>query len=144
MVYTRSMPWMETHRLDQRAQFIAAFLSQQWSMTELCSRFGVSRPTGYKWVTRHQMGGAPALADGSHAPHSCPHRTPSALTARILAVRREYGWGATKLLTILCQRYPSEPWPARSTINDLLQRHGLLPRRRRRTTWAHPGAAPLV
>ena len=64
-------------------------------MTELCTRYGISRPTGYKWVTRHQQGGVAALIDRSHASHTCPHRLAGDLAARILAARRQYGWGAT-------------------------------------------------
>ena len=113
-------------------------------MSELCARFGVSRPTGYKWVTRYRAGGRAALADRSHAPHHCPHRTGDQQEALILAVRREYGWGAKKLLAVLHRRYPALVWPARSTINDLLARHQLLPRHRRRRPWTHPGSAPLT
>lgn len=135
---------METHLLDQRRKFICDLVSGQWSMTELCARYGVSRPTGYKWWARHRGGGLAALNDRSHAPHHCPHRTAGALEALILATRREYGWGAKKLLAVLQRRYPRQVWPARSTINDLLARHQLLRRRRRRTPWAHPGAPPLA
>jgi putative transposase len=135
---------METHTLDQRRKFIHELSSGQWSMTELCARFGVSRPTGYKWQARHRAGGVAALADRSHAPQHCPHRRGADQEARILAVRREYGWGAKKLRAVLQRRYPQHAWPARSTINDLLARHQLLRRRRRRPAWAHPGTPPLA
>jgi putative transposase len=135
---------METNRLDQRKKFVRDFETAHWSMTELCARFGVSRPTGYKWVARHQQAGASALCDRSHASHTCPHRLAGDLVALILAARRQYGWGATKLLGVLRRRHPHHAWPARSTVNDLLARHGLLVRRRRRSHWPHPGAPPLV
>jgi len=135
---------METHTLDQRRKFIRDLSSAQWSMTELCERYGVSRPTGYKWLARHREGGPDALHDRSHAPHHCPHRTAGQLEALILAARREYGWGAKKLLIVLRRRYPQYAWPARSTVNDLLARHLVLRRRRRRSTWTHPGAPPLA
>jgi transposase InsO family protein len=135
---------METHTLDQRRKFIHDLSTGQWSMTELCERFGVSRPTGYKWQARHQAGGVAALEDRSHAPHHCPHRITEELEAQILAARRAYGWGAKKLLGILRRRAPHQPWPARSTVNDLLARHQLLRRQRRRRAWAHPGAPPLA
>jgi putative transposase len=138
------MPWMETHTLDQRRKFLAALVSGQWSMSELCARFGVSRPTGYKWLARHRAGGAAALHDRSHAPHQCPHRTAPDLEAQLLAARRQYGWGAKKLLAVLRRRDPHAPWPARSTVNDLLARHHLLRRQPRRRRWDHPGVAPLV
>ena len=36
-------------------------------------------------------------------------------------------------MTILKRRHPRVPWPARSTVGDLLSRHGLIERNRRRT-----------
>ena len=60
------------------------------------------------------------------------------------AARRQYGWGAKKLLAILRGQSPEVAWPARSTVNDLLARQHLLRRQRRRRRWAHPGVAPLV
>jgi transposase InsO family protein len=135
---------MDTNALDQRRRFVHDLASAHWSMSELCERFGISRPTGYKWVARYQAGGDEALHDRSHAPHRCPHRTDARVEALLLSARRKYGWGAKKLLKVLADRYPQYAWPARSTANDLLARHQLLQRRRPRRRWAHPGAAPLV
>ena len=45
---------METNAVDERARFARDFLTGQWSMTELCERYGVTRPTGYKWVARYR------------------------------------------------------------------------------------------
>jgi hypothetical protein len=39
---------METNLTDERARFVRDCDSGHWSMTELCERCGVSRPTGYK------------------------------------------------------------------------------------------------
>lgn len=135
---------METNAVDQRRRFIAALTSGHWSMSEVCARFGVSRKTGYKWVARATAEGVAGLADRSHAPQHCPHRLAARLTARIVAARREYGWGAKKLLAVLRRQSPREAWPARSTVNDLLARHHLLRRHRRRPHWTHPDSAPLV
>jgi hypothetical protein len=55
---------METNVADERRQFVRDFESGHWSMTELCERFGVTRPTGYKWVARHRAGGDPGLVVG--------------------------------------------------------------------------------
>ena len=133
---------METNVRDERGRFVHDFESGHWSMTELCERYGVSRPTGYKWLARGRKGGA-GLADRSHAPHQCPHRTSADVEALIVAARREYGWGAKKLRHVLRSRYPSRSWPARSTFNEILDRHALLQKNRRRRKWTHPGAAPL-
>ena len=117
--------------------------SGQWSMSELCERYGVTRPTGYKWVSRYREQGKAGLSDRSRSPLGCPHRTPHQVEQRILAARERYGWGAKKLLQVLEKRHPELPWPARSTVNDILDRHGKLRRNRRRRKWSHPGAAPL-
>lgn len=135
---------METYPLDQRRRFIDALMSAQWSVTELCARFGISRPTAYKWWARYRTGGVAALGNRSHAPQRCPHRLAPDIEARLLAARRQYGWGAKKLLAVLQRQSPTIAWPARSTVNDLLARHHLLRRQRRRRRWAHPGVAPLV
>lgn len=134
---------METNVLDERRRFVRDFASGQWSMTELCERYEVSRPTGYKWLARHRVEGDDGLRDDSRAPQSCPHRTADDVESRILAARREFGWGAKKLRLVLAARHPTLRWPARSTVNAILERHGLLHKQRRRRAWTHPGAAPL-
>lgn len=135
---------METTRLAQRRLFIHDLTSGQWTMSELCARYGISRPTGHKWRARYHDGGEAALADRSHAPHQCPHRTPPDVETLLLQARRQYGWGARKLVAVLRHRHPPHSWPAPSTVNDLLARHHLLRRHRRRRPWRHPGAAPLL
>jgi len=39
--------------MDQRTQFIADFLRDALSLTELCALYGVARKTGYKWIDRY-------------------------------------------------------------------------------------------
>src|SRR2546423_1404570 len=137
------MPWMQTGATEQRLRFAEDFESGQWSMTELCERYGVTRPTGYKWVGRFREAGSAGMTERSRAPHACPHRTPAKIEALILTARMEYGWGAKKLLQMLRTRAPAIAWPARSTVNDILERHGRLRKHRRRKQWTHPGATPL-
>ena len=114
--------------LDERLRFVRDYESGQWSMSELCERYGVTRPTGYKWWTRHRAGGRAGVVDRSRAPHTCPHRTSDLTEALIVEARQEYGWGAKQLLRFLRTRQPTQPWPARRTVNDVLDRHQLLRR----------------
>jgi transposase InsO family protein len=135
---------METNAVEQRRQFVRAYQSGAWTMTELCARYRVSRPTGYKWVGRGLAEGEAGFEERARTPQTCPHRTAAAVEAEIVAVRRRYGWGAKKLLQVLRVRQPAAVWPARSTVNAILERHGLLRRQRRRPGGqVHPGAAPL-
>ncbi len=134
---------METSIREERVRFVTDFATGHWSMSELCERYGITRPTGYKWVARHRAGGARALDDRSRAPQHSPCRTDDTVEALLLAARREYGWGAKKLLRVLSTRHPDRAWPARSTVNAVLDRGGLLRKNRRRYRWAHPGAAAV-
>jgi hypothetical protein len=103
----------------------------------------VTRPTGYKWVARHHAGGDRDLEERSRAPLSCPHRLSDTIEALVVGARRQYGWGAKKLLGVLRTRHPNLTWPARSTVNAVLERHHLLRKNRRRRRWTHPGAIGL-
>lgn len=134
---------METNVSKERLAFVQDLASGHWSMTELCERYGVTRPTGYKWAARYETDGLDGLTERSRAPITCGHCTPDALVGRILMARREYGWGAKKLLQVLRTKHPTEAWPARSTVNAILDRHQLLHKNRRRRKWDHPGVAPL-
>ena len=136
---------MVTDALEQRRRFIDDLRSARWTMTELCVRYGISRPTGYLWWRRYQAEGVAGLEPRHSAPHRCPHQTPSAIEAQVVAMRRHYGWGAKKLRQRLQTQAPEVTWPARSTINDILGRHALLRKQRpRRPAWTHPGRGPVV
>ncbi len=137
------MPWLETNPVLERQHFVHDLDSGHWTMTELCVRYGISRNTGYKWLHRYRQSGTSGLHDQTRAPRSCPHQTPDALVQRILEEHTRYGWGARKILKRLRTKYPDRPWPARSTIFDILRRHDRVQHRRRRRHWKHPGAAPF-
>jgi transposase InsO family protein len=139
------MPWLETDPMDQRLQFITDHRRGLYSMTELCGRYGISRTTGYECLDRFEQHGRAGLAARSRAPHSCPHRIAADVAAVLCATRQKHpDWGAGKLLDYLAPRHPEIPWPAVSTVHDLLARQGLVPRRRRRRPHQHPGVVPPV
>jgi len=138
------MPWQETNPVLERHHFVQDLASGQWTMTELCERYGISRNTGYTWAQRYRAHGVRALHDRSRAPHSSPHATSADIVALILDEHTRYGWGARKILKRLRTRDPAREWPARSTIFDLLARHDRVRHRRRRQHWKHPGAVPAI
>src|SRR5260221_3740253 len=139
------MPWSKTSPMDQRLQFIAQFLQHRGSVVELCDRFGISRKTAYKWFARYMADGPVGLLERSRRPRSCPHTIPRDVVDALLEIRRRHpSWGAKKLLTILQNRRPELPPPARSTVCDLLKRHGLVKSPRRRRRLGHPGRPMTV
>ena len=45
------MGWMETCAVDERMRFVMVVERQEEAFAAVCRRFGVSRKTGYKWLT---------------------------------------------------------------------------------------------
>lgn len=134
------MPWIQTSPMDQKTQFIADFLRQRLSMTELCEQYGVSRKTGYKWIDRYLLHGPEGLAERSRRPGSSPNATAPEVVLALLEQRQRHpSWGGKKLLTVIGQRHPNWTLPHRSTVCEILGRHGLVPKKRQRRTLGHPG-----
>lgn len=131
--------------MDQRLQFVTDALSDRFTMTELCARYGVSRRVGYKWVARFEADGKRGLVDRPRRPHTCPTQIRPVLAELLCEFRRVHpDWGARKLLRVLRGRHAEiEDWPAASTTADLLARRGLVRRRRRRRPHQHPGVVPI-
>ena len=68
------MPRKETCPMDERMQFVADYLKEHWAVADLCRRYGISRKTDYKWITRYETEGWAGMHERSRAPHT--HRTP--------------------------------------------------------------------
>jgi transposase InsO family protein len=128
------MPWARTDCMSERLKFIASYLEAEQSFSDLCRDFGISRKTGYKWVSRYDADGAVALEERSRAPHSHPNAVPPDVVESIVMLRRRHPrWGPRKLRVLLKQKRPRITPPSTSTIGQILKRQNLVqPRRRRR------------
>lgn len=133
------MPWKESDRVDQRVSFVRDLKSGSLSMVEACERYGISRPTGYKWLARFEHGGEAALSDRAPVARHQPLRTSSEIERALVAARRKLRWGPKKLVAVLRKLEPDRQWPAASTVGSILERHGLVRRRRTRRRVEHPG-----
>jgi transposase-like protein len=101
------MPWEQSLPMDQKTQFVAEYLRDSLSFTELCDRYGISRKTGYKWSDRYQAEGPAGLADRSRRPHSSPDQTPEPLRLAIIEARRRHPtWGPRNCSNILEAKTP--------------------------------------
>jgi transposase InsO family protein len=127
------MPWLETSPMEQRVDFVRELESGLFTMTELAAQYGISRKTGYKWLTRHETEGVLGLQDRSRRPRHSPQATEAALLAALIAVRKRHPhWGAKKLLTVAARQAPTADWPCPSTVSTHLQAQGWIAPRRRR------------
>jgi len=127
------MPWKETSAMDQRIQLIADWLSGEYTKSELCRAYEISRPTADKWIARYTERGAQGLEERARAPHTHPNETPEELRAMIVETKlRHQTWGPKKVVDYLRREGPQWDWPADSTAGEILKRAGLVRPRVRR------------
>lgn len=124
----------ESCKMDERIKFISAVIEGKWSITTLCYQYGISRPTAYKWIERYKEYGPSGLEDQSRAPKNCPHKVSLATENLFIELRKKHpSWGASKLINWLKNNNKSYcDLPARSTVNEILDRHGLLIKKKKR------------
>jgi putative transposase len=114
-------------------------------MAPLCRKFGISRVTGYKIFNRYKECGLDALNDRSRRPYRHANKLPFQVERTILTIKREHpSWGAPKIRDKLIHQWPIIKPPAASTIHAVLDRNGLVRRRKRRRQGPGHGAAPRL
>lgn len=117
------MPWRNKTVEGIRGSFLAELEEGTESLSSLCRKYGISRPTGYKWKHRWETG--EGVADRSHAPFHQPMKTAAAVEEQILQFRGEHpGLGAKKIKKILENR--GYTMPSASTVNNILKRRGYI------------------
>jgi putative transposase len=88
------MPWSETSPMDQKTKFIADYLRHSLPISELCTDYGISRKTGYKWIDRYLHDGPQGLEDRSTKPYTAPNRTPEHIVQALIDLRSHHPtWG---------------------------------------------------
>jgi hypothetical protein len=88
-----------------------------WPLRRAAERFQVSHTTAARWAGRYRQLGAEGMHDRSSRPHRQPRRTPAAVEAQVLRLRREHRIGPVRLA--------ARTGVAASTAHRILVRHGL-------------------
>ena len=118
--------------MDERLRFVARLLEGE-KMAVLCREFGISRVTGYKIWERYRACGLDGLNDRSRRPYRQANKLPFQIERCILGLKREHpSWGAPKIRDKLIREFPMIKPPAVSTVHAVLDRNGLVIRRKRR------------
>jgi putative transposase len=128
--------------MDERLRFIARLLEGE-KMAPLCREFGISRVTGYKIYNRYRDSGLDGLNDRSRAPYRQANKLPFQIERTILGIKKEHpSWGARKIRDKLLLQFAMVKPPAISTVHAVLDRDGLVKRRKRRRHKAQ--GTPLI
>jgi len=130
------MAYKEVYKMNkvETRRLLVQTYHETGSISETARRWHTSRQVVRKWVRRYQQEGEAGLRSRPRRPHTMPRRTDAALEAKVLALRREYGYGRKRLSHLLQQ----DGIPlSEHTIRHILRR-GIPPeaqqRKRRRQT----------
>ena len=127
--------------MSERIHLINDYESGDYGISELAQQYQVSRKTIYKWLERFEQEGWAGLEDQSRAPEHHPNAVSEQVERAILELKaRKPLWGAPKLRAKLLEQV--DGCPAESTISEILRRHGLSHRAKRRRR-ATPSQQPL-
>jgi transposase InsO family protein len=120
------MVW-QAHSVEQRRQeFVRIARQHTLPFRQLCARFEISPPTGYKWLERAATEAADWAQDRSRRPGQFPTQTDPTIEAKVVELRRAHpAWGGRKLQACL-KADGVTPLPAPSTITNILHRAGLI------------------
>ena len=118
------MAWGSVNVDDQRMRFVMWASRPETTMREACEEFKISRPTGYEWLRRYQVGGVAGVVEKSRRPLHSPTQTAAQIEERVLELRQQRpDWGARKLQVLLAREKILLPV---ITVHRILLRRGLV------------------
>ena len=108
------MPWRAPALSEVRLGFVHAVRIAGLPVAEAARRYGISRRTAYKWLSRFDREPAAPLVDRSRRPHRSPSRTPHAVVEKILSLHEKHRWAPRRIHDFLTVE--GKPAPSPSTI----------------------------
>lgn len=127
------MPWKVINQMGLKIQFVTDLDKEHFSITDLSQKYGISRPTVYKWLKRYKKLGIEGLKEQSRAPKNCPHRTSQKILDLLIQEKlKNRKRGPRKIRAQLKRRHPQLELPAISTISYWLKKEGLVKERKKR------------
>lgn len=128
------MPWKVISQMDIKIGLTKDWNDEHFSITDLSHKYGVSRPTVYKWLKRYKRDGIEGLKEKSRAPERCPHRTSGEILDIVIKEKlRNRKRGPRKVRAQLKRKHPELELPAVSTIGYWLKKEGLVEPRKKRS-----------
>ncbi len=121
--------------MDLKIMFIRDYLSEEYTHTDLCDRYGICRQTGYNYIEEYKVGGMEGLQEKSRAPHTRATKVTSVIREKILVHRRQPGrtkLGARCIRIKLLEDFDSEKVPSWSSIHRVLVEEGLVVKRKKK------------
>lgn len=120
------MAWKVRTKVSERYEFVELARKNSSNFSQLCRRFNISRPTGYKWMQRYEKGDLSTLEDKSRRPQTSKNKTSQEIEKLVLDLRDKHSsWGARKLKRRL-EDMGYNNIPSATTVNTILKRNGYI------------------
>lgn len=118
------MPWEKRTVEQMREEFVKRVLAHECTKSALCKEYGISRPTGDKWIARYLSGDS--MDDLRRTPKTQRNRISPEMENRIVKIRQQYpALGALKLHRMM-ENEGITNLPCPKTFNNVFHRHGLI------------------
>jgi putative transposase len=123
--------------MDQRIEFTVKALRTD-NFRALCTEYGISTKTGYKWQQRLLQYGLAGMAEYSRRPKHPAHELAEAVVCEIVRCKRAHPyWGPRKIRELYLRAHGQAA--SESSFKRILERAGLTEPRRRRQRAAEAG-----
>ena len=101
------MPWEERNvtKAMLRKEFVERLLAHEKSKKALCLEYGISRPTGDKWIKRYRENSS--CEELSREPHHRANRTSPEMEALVIKTRKENYDACALVVHTLLKQYLS-------------------------------------
>ena len=120
------MAWKVRTKMSERYEFVELARKENCNFSQLCKRFNISRPTGYKWLKRYEEGNLSSLKDKNRRPYTSNNKTCKEIEKLILDLRVKHpSWGGRKLKRRL-EDMGYCHIPSATTISNILKRNGCI------------------
>jgi transposase InsO family protein len=127
------MPWKVINQMDVKTGLIKDWNAGHFRKTDLSHKYGVSRPTVYKWLQRYERYGIEGLKEQNRAPNRCPNRTSRKIIDLVIQEKlKNRKRGPRKVRAQIKRKYPEIDLPAVSTVGYWLKKEGLVEQRKKR------------
>lgn len=115
--------------MSLKMEFVTRATKPHARMSALCREYGISRQTGYKWLSRYKREGFDGLEEQSRRPKSSPLATAEDVVVAILKLREAHPRRGPKKLRPQLQRILGNATPSTATIARVIKRMGLVRQR---------------
>src|ERR1700743_1870287 len=132
-----TMPWMKKEPMDLRLEFAMKAMRTD-NFRGLCTQYGISTKTGYKWYRRFMEGGISGMGERARRPHGHADQLGERVGCEIVRLKQVHRhWGRKKIRELYLRRHGQAA--SESSFKRVLERAGLTEPRRQRQRYEATG-----